>query len=249
MSKFITTIYLIAFTCGFISCAKESNDTAAANESGKGGSLAKFTIAGNYLYTVDENYLDAYDITNATAPVKTSSTFVGIFVETIYPYKNRLFIGSRAGMFIYSIDTPSVPSLMGAASHVRSCDPVVANDSIAFVTLKGGSACGPATSGLYIHDVKDLFNPVFKKLVEIENPEGLGIQDSTLYICNNAAGLKVYNITNPENPVEKRTINDGNYYKDVIPDGNLLICYVLAGILLYDISDPENPVRIKLITN
>ncbi len=241
-----------AFTVSLviISCAKEAQDVSAATtDTGKGGSLAKFTISGNFLYVVDDYYLHTYDITNPTSPVKTSVNQVGNFIETIYPYKNRLFIGSRNGMFIYSIDTPSVPSKMGTARHVRSCDPVVANDSIAFVTLKGNTPCGPAVSGLYVHNISNLFLPVLKKTIEISSPEGLGLQDTTLYICNNGFGLKIYNVSDPYNPVERRTINDGNYYRDVIPYGNLLICYVSAGIALYDIANPINPVFIKLITN
>ncbi len=231
------------------SCSKEgTTDSAASATSGVGGSLAKFTIVGNYLYAVDSYYLYAYDISNPVNPVKTSRTPINSGVETIYPFNNRLFIGTTTGMFIYSIDSASAPAKLGEARHVRSCDPVVANDSIAFVTLKGNARCGPAESGLYVNDIKNVLQPVLIKKLPIASPEGLGLNGSTLYICCNNDGLKVFNVANPASPVEIRTIT-GGYFKDVIPYGNLLICYVSTGISLYDISNPTNPVFIKLIAN
>ncbi len=231
------------------SCAKDGNTNAALSSgTGKGGSLSKFTISGDYLYAVDSHSLLTYNISNPSNPVKTNSTDLGFGVETIYPFNNRLFIGTTTGLFIYSIDTPSIPSKLGEARHARSCDPVVANDSIAYVTLKGSSNCGPAESGLYVHDIKNVFQPVLKKIVPISTPEGLGLQGNYLYICCNYGGLKVFNIINPLNPVEVRTVA-GEYFKDVIPYGSLLICYVSTGIALYDIANPSNPVLIKLIVN
>ena len=244
----INKIYFFLAACILFACTKESQN-AATTDIGKGGSLAKFTIAGNYLYVVDDYSLYTYDISNPVAPSNTHIAYIGNSIETIYPYKNRLFIGSANGMFIYSIDTPYAPVKMGSALHVRSCDPVVANDTVAYVTLKGGSRCGPATSGLYIHDITNLFQPLLKNTIEIGTPEGLGLVDTTLYVCNNSGGLKIYNISNPYDPIERKTINDGNNYKDVIPYGDLLICYISSGIILYDITNRNNPASIKSIAN
>ncbi len=232
-----------------LSCSKDgATNSALSSSTGVGGSLSKFTIVGNFLYAVDNHFLYTYNISNAANPVKTNSSELNFDIETIYPFNNRLFIGTRTGLYIYSIDTPSVPSKIAEARHARSCDPVVANDSIAFVTLKGNSNCGPAESGLYVHDIKNLFQPVLIKTVSLSNPEGLGLKGSTLYICCNNDGLKVFNVTQPSNPVEIRTLT-GAYFKDVIPYGNLLICYVSTGIMLYDITNPTNPAFLKLIAN
>ena len=245
----IKRIAFFALTGLIVSCTKDAQNETAATTTGKGGSLAKFTIAGNYLYSVDNSSLFTFDISNPLTPVKTSVEYIGNTIETIYPFKNRLFIGGANGMYIYSIDTPSLPTRMGTALHVRSCDPVVANDSVAFVTLKGNTLCGPAVSGLYINNVSNLFQPVLRKVIEIESPEGLAIHDTTLYVCNNDAGLKIYNITDPFNPVERKSIIDGSNYRDAIPYQNLLICFVSSGIVLYNITDPVNPVFIKQIAN
>ena len=123
------------------SCTKESGSGAdVTNSSGTGGSLAKFTIVGNNLYLVDDISLKVFNIANPASAVLRNTVNLRFGVETIYPYKDKLFIGAMDGMYIYSIADPDVPVLLGEARHTRSCDPVVANDSIAFVTLKIGRA-------------------------------------------------------------------------------------------------------------
>ena len=57
-------------------------------------------------------------------------------VETIFPFKDKLFIGSQNGMFVYNINNADNPSLVGQFSHVQSCDPVIADDDYAYVTLR-----------------------------------------------------------------------------------------------------------------
>ena len=139
-------------------------------------------------------------------------------------------------MFIYSITNPSNPVKLGSALHVRSCDPVVASGTTAYVTLKGGSACGPAEDGLYIYDVSNVMTPVQKSLFRISNPGGLGIKDSVVFVCRGNSGMTLVNVKNPALPRLMYTVNDGNYF-DVIPYGNLLICYVVTGLHIFDISN------------
>lgn len=241
------SFFLIAATFIIASCEKNDTTAAAASSTGKGGSLAKFTIIGNYIYAVSSHYLYTVDISNPSNPVKSGQTALNFDMETIYPYKNRLFIGSRTGLYIYSIDTPAAPRLIGEAKHGRSCDPVVANDSASYSTLKGNTYCGPATSGLYVYDVRNLNQPILKKTLTMSEPLGLGMADSALYVCYNE-GLKVYSIKNAYDPIEKKTF-PGSDFVDVIPYNNMLICWVNGGISLYDITERLNPAFIKKITD
>ena len=238
--------FLLAAVLVIVAC--EKNDMKANSSStGKGGSLAKFTIIGSYLYAVSSHFLFTVDVSNPSNPVKSGQAALNFDMETIYSYKNRLFIGSRTGLYIYSIDKPAEPRLIGEAKHGRSCDPVVANDSVSYSTLKGNSSCGTATSGLYVHDVKDLSQPVLKKTIPMDDPLGLGITDSALYVCY-TEGLKVYSIKNAYDPVEMKTI-PGADFADVIPYDNILICWTNGGISLYDITNRLNPAFIKKITD
>lgn len=239
-------LLFILMCCAVMSCSKDGLKNEAAG-TGKGGSLAKFTIVGNYLYILNGGNLAAYNIENPAAPKFQSSILVDWGIETLFPYNDKLFIGSQNGMFIYGLDEPATPARLGQVQHFRACDPVVANDSVAFVTLRG-NACGPATDGLYVYDIKDVTNPLLKKTVEIPSPSGLGLNDSILYVCQQNNGLSVYNVKEPFGPMLRKKIDDV-YFQDVIVYNNILVCYVLTGLQLYDISTPADPVLLTSLEN
>ena len=81
----------------------------------------------------------------------------------------------------------------------------------------------------------------------MNDPLGLGIADSALYVCY-SEGLKVYSIKNAYDPVEVKTI-PGAGFADLIPYDNILICWANGGISLYDITDRLNPAFIKKVTD
>ena len=231
-------------------CEKSTFDASSnsGNQNGIGGSLARFTLAGNYLYVVEETTLKTFDVSAPANPVLKNTLVIGNNIETIYPYKNNLFIGSQTGMFIYSINNPAEPKLSGTALHVRSCDPVVANDTAAFVTLRSGSFCGAPADGLYIYNITNLFSPQLVTTVTLATPFGIGLKDSVLFVCQGANGMSAVNIKNINAPVIAQTITGSNF-RDVIPYGDLLICYVTDGIALYDISNTSNIQFIKKVLN
>lgn len=230
------------------SCSKEGASSAdAASATGKGGSLARFTISGNYLYLADWSTLRVFDISDPSSPKEKPQVPVGFGVETIFPYKDKLFIGASNGMYVYSLADPAAPVKLGNVLHLRSCDPVVSNDTISYVTLQGNN-CGPAESGLYIYDIKNISTPSLLKLFPLSSPYGLGLVDSVVFVCRGNNGLSAVNIKNPSAPKIVYTKNDG-YYLDVIPYDNMLICYVNTGILIYDISDLRNISKIGEVNN
>ncbi len=138
--KFLFVLLVFTFLAG---CTKENASNGDNSASGKGGSLAKFTLSGNYLYVVDNSVLYTYDVSDSKNPVLQDQTYIDATSETIFPYKDKLFIGTTTGMFIYAIQQNGRPAYLGSASHVRSCDPVVSNDTVAYVTLSGNNRCGP----------------------------------------------------------------------------------------------------------
>jgi len=241
--SFMAVVVLLA-----TACTKDgASADATAGGTGTGGSLARFTIAANHLYLADYGTVEVYDLADPANPVKKTSVNVGFGVETIYPYEDKLFIGSNTGMFIYSISNPSNPVKLGEARHVRSCDPVVANSTTAYVTLRGGTACGPATDGLYIYDISNIMSPSQKSLFQLSNPGGLGLKDSVVFVCRGSDGLSLVNVKNAALPKMMYTIKEASY-NDVIPYDNLLICYVSTGILIYDISNMNQIQKVGTIT-
>lgn len=229
-------ILLLILSAGFFSCTKNS-DQATPSQSGVGGSLARFTISGNYLYTVEDKSLTTYDISDPEKPVQKNRQEVAFRVETIFPYGDNLFIGGQTGMYIYNIKNPASPKKAGRVEHLRSCDPVVANDSIAFVTLRGGTPCSNGTNALYVYDTRNPLNLKEIYMERMDHPEGLGLKDSTLFVCDRSR-IIVMNVKDPRQPQRIDSLsNHGEIYHDVIPYQNMLICMVKSGILLYDISD------------
>jgi hypothetical protein len=238
----------MAISLLFFSCAKESTNSSNNGQPGTGGSLARFTISGSHLYVVDNTTLKTFDITNPGSIVQSSSVVIGTGVETIFPYKDNLYIGSQTGMFVYLIANPANPAYLGEAIHVRSCDPVIANDTAAFVTLRSGSACGSVNDGLYVYDTRNLFAPRLINNVDIPTPYGLGMKDSALYVCAGVNGMSVLNVSDISSPRIIRSVA-GYDFRDVIPYRQMLICYVTDGVALYDINDLFAPTLIKKINN
>src|SRR6476660_3814253 len=204
-------IICIVFLINIVYSCEKSSDASSAPDTGKGGSLAKFTIIGSYIYAVSSHFLYTIDISDPATPTKVNESPLNYDMETIYPYKNTLFIGSKTGLYVYSLQDAAAPKLIGEAKHGRSCDPVVANDSASYSTLKGNSFCGPATSGLYVYDIKNLDQPELKKTILINEPIGLGMEDSGLYVCCANEGMKVFSIKNAYNPVEVKTISGTDF--------------------------------------
>lgn len=236
---FLFSIALVLYGCDKVAVS----DSAHYGGSGTGGSMARFTIVGNYLYTVDRTDLKVFDIGDPAAPVFKQTVPVGFEIETIYPFKDRLFIGSTSVVHIFSIADPARPQKLSEAISpqvLRRCDPVVAKDNVAYATLRANGPCGGTGSILAVYDITNIAAPVQRATFPLSEPYGLGYAGNVLYVCDKSRGLLVLDISQPFNPQFLTEKRDGDYI-DVIPFGNLLICWVANGMLLYDITDNKNP--------
>jgi hypothetical protein len=230
---------MTAFTCIFM-CGKESSvSTSVTPATGKAGSTARFAIKGNYLYTLEGSNVVSYDITNGSRPEMKNKVNVGADIETLYPYNDLLFIGSQTGMYAYSLADPARPERLSVVSHVRACDPVVAQGDYAYVTLRSGTRCG-GSNELNVYNVSNLFKPVLMKSIAMYAPNGLGVEGNALYVTN-ASGISLFNIAQPASPVLVQTIVD-SAAADVIPYNNTLIVQLKRGASFYDISNTLQPV-------
>jgi hypothetical protein len=239
--KQLFSFLLIVFLFG---CTKMQADSAAIGGlAGQGGSLARFTIVGNYLYTVDKEDLKVFEITNAAQPVYKRSVPVGFEIETIYPFGDKLFIGSTSVVHIFSIADPSNPQKLSIAlspTVIRRCDPVVAKDTVAFATLRTNGECGGTTSILAVYDIRDIAHPVQVTAYPVSEPYGLGYSGDVLYVCDKYNGLMVFDISQPYTPQLIGSVNDVQPV-DVIPYNDVLVVWTLTGMNLYDITDKLHP--------
>jgi hypothetical protein len=118
------------FFCGYLRSGCKGGSTV-----GMGGSMARFTIVGERLYTVGNHELKTFNISNAEALLLWRKTRSDLASKPFIRSKETV-IGSTSGMFIYAISNPDQPQKLSEFSHVRSCDPVIADDQNAYVTLR-----------------------------------------------------------------------------------------------------------------
>jgi hypothetical protein len=208
---------------------------------GIGGSMARFTLLDAYLYAIDDQKLNVFNIDNPVDPIKTGEVIVGTQIETIWPNGYNLFIGSQNGMHIYSVVTPGQPQFVSTYAHVTNCDPVVVDGNYAFVTLRSGTPCMGFTNQLDVVDITDLHNPFLLETYPMFNPHGLGVDGNLLFICDGEEGLKIYD-KNDLTAIEENiivtypTINAW----DVIPYGTNAMMIGDDGLYQYDYSDVTN---------
>ena len=214
----------------------QSSGSAAVAPYGVGGSMARFTIAKERLYTVGITDLNVFNIANSQNPVQTAHKDIGWNIETIYPFMDNLFIGSQAGMFIYNIMNADNPLQTGQFSHVQSCDPVIADSKYAYVTLRSGTACQGFNNQLEILQLNNIVNPSLLKVYPLKNPHGLSKDGNTLFICDCADGLKVFNAADVVNLKLVNQISGIETY-DVIAHNSIALVVASDGLYQYDYSN------------
>ncbi len=84
-------------------------------------------------------------------------------------------------MHIFNIDDRLKPLKLSTYQHIFSCDPVVADDKYAYVTLRSGNSCFRGVNRLDIIDISDLTNPKFATSMNMSNPYGLAL-DGIIYL-------------------------------------------------------------------
>lgn len=242
-------LYIACCFLLIVSCNKSSDSNLNAispGGSGQGGSLARFTISQNHLYVVDNRKLYTYSLANSQKPQLVNEKEIGMDVETIYPFKDKLFIGSQNAMYIYSLQDPSKPDYVGTASHVRACDPVVADNDVAYVTVRSGSSCGGTVNALVVYNIQNESYPYEVARRDMNNPWGLGIKNNRLYVCDGNSGLSIYDITNLENPQLVKTVSGESFY-DVIATDDLLVCMIDGGTALYEYGSNDELIQVAKI--
>jgi hypothetical protein len=238
----------------FMGCSSEATDSLGAPDgsSGVGGSFARLMIVENFMYLVDNEKIKTLDISDAANPTLINEQLVAEGVESIFRLGNRLFIGSTSGLFLYSFGADGIPKREGSFDYgnlgfpIYPCDPVVANDSVAYVTLNTTlevENCNRNTleqvKVLNIFDVSDIQNPLLLKTYDMLNPQGLGLDGQLLFVCDNEFGLKIYDISDPLDILLVKELA-GFTAHDVIPLGGLLLIVGPENVYQIDYTDLSN---------
>ncbi|HMQ47484.1 MAG TPA: hypothetical protein PKA00_03475 [Saprospiraceae bacterium] len=246
MSKY--SLFLITLLTFFaVACEESAADIALAtpgqsSSTGTGGSLARFTIKGDFLYTVDAQNLNVFNISSPDETIPVATVQAGFGVETIYPLENFLYLGTQNGMLIFQVGADGIPALIGNYNHITSCDPVVSDGHFAYVTLRV-SECQEAAFGaantLDVLDVSDPTQPNLLSSYPMDSPYGLGLDENILFVCEGERGFKVMEVSDPQNIVLLQQITSVNAIDVITLDGLLLVIGPDA-VVEYDYSDIHN---------
>ncbi|MEO5906569.1 MAG: hypothetical protein ABIQ11_07575, partial [Saprospiraceae bacterium] len=215
-----------------------------------GGSMARFTIDNEYLYTIDGSEIKVFDVTQ-TLPVLKNEVFVQWGIETLFPLAGSLFIGSNSGLIIYDITNPEAPVYLSTFAHATACDPVVVSGNTAYVTLRDGTECLGFVNQLDVIDVSNLSSPSLIQSYPMSNPHGLSVLDETLYLCEGASGLKIFDVADnlkiTNNLLDHVT---GFFAYDVIvlPPGDHVMVVGKDGLYQFDASNRSDVKQLSVIS-
>ena len=234
-----------------LASCEQSGDIAASDggNTGQGGSLARFTVVGDYLYTLEPSQLRWYEIAaNGDLESGGQIDLLGN-QETIFPLGNLLFLGASEGMSIFQIAENGEPIFQSEVSHIVACDPVVANANYAFVTLRTESCnlFGRDTENLLnIYDVNDITNPDIVASYNMTSPRGLGLAGDYLFVCEGPFGLRTLKVDNPTE-AEFIAFDQDIHANDVIVLSDVLLVIGPDNITQFDYSDPTDLVKLSEI--
>lgn len=212
---------------------------------GIAGSYARFGIADGFLYTVDNFSLRTWSLSDPSCPSSRETLQLGWNIETIFPWKDRLFVGSQTGVFIFNNTNPARPVLESVFSHATGCDPVVCDENNAYVTIHDGTTCNGTFNQLDVIDIKNLPTATLTKSYPMTRPMGLSVTNEHLFLCDN--GLKIFDKNNPSDLKQVSHLNDIITYDVIAFSDELLMVIGDSGFYQYDVSDPAQPRQISLL--
>lgn len=225
-----------------------SSPTTGAATFGKGGSMARFGLYDDFLYTVDQYSMYVFDVSTDNNPVKIVKQGLSWNIETMFLYDDHMFLGTTNGLIILDLETPSLPKQISSFAHITSCDPVVVQDGYAYITLRSGQVCRNTTvNRLDIVKLSaDYKTNSMLASYDLKQPYGLGIDNNTLFVCDD--GLKVFEATDKLKIMQHQIAHFSNIKAfDVIPLNKFLFTVGEDGFYLYDYTNLNDIKQISKI--
>ena len=224
-----------------------SDASAVPASNGQAGSMAKMVLLKDYLYAISERHsLGIVSVTNASSPHFENNISAGFDLETIYPFEDKLFLGSAEGMFMFDVSDPVQPFSIGTFSHGRACDPVVSDGKYAYITLHAGTECGGNANELDVVNIENLDQSQLVKTYPMTKPTGLCKDGSLLFVCD-ASVVKIYDAADPSDLKLLNKINSNEPY-DVIAHNNVALVVDADGLYQYDYSNVSNIRQLSFIS-
>ena len=208
------------------------------------GSMTRFLPVENYLYTLSFNEMILFELDSEYRPNRWGKLDTGTQAETLFSLNDLLFVGSVSGMLMYDITDAANPSYINSIDHFRSCDPVVADSTHAYVTLRGGTNCFTQNNELQVIDIQNPEELFVASKHIMFNPHGLAVISDHLIVCDGTAGIKVVDVSDKSTP-EVVNIYPIDFAYDVIVDYPNALVVGEETMHQYDISNLPEMVKIS----
>ena len=233
---------------GYLSSPNSFADKSPGSSSkGVNGSMSRFSVHKDYLYTVMSSMMSIIDLSGETPVKPVEDIAVDWNVETIFYYKDYMFLGTPTGMSIFSVEDPLRPERMSTTWHINGCDPVVVEDDIAYVTIHSGNTCGQNNNVLIVYDVSDVKSPKMLVSYAMTKPKGLGVDNGTLFVCDD--GLRVFDASEPQMIMARELAHySGMEGYDLIPYNKVLMMIADDGLYQYDYTDVKKISQLSKIS-
>ena len=209
----------------------------AGSSAGTVGTINRIATADDHVYIVSRDEL--YVLSNmGQLEFITKERISGNGTETVYHDDGHLFIGQANGMVIMDISTPVSPRQVKRYNHEESCDPVLPNGDIAYITLRSEGDCPGDIDVLDVVQM-GLDNPGARvnaiQQIQMDSPYGMTIANGLLYVGEGRNGLKVFDIEDPRSPQLLMTNRDVQAYDVMLhPTLDILLIAGPDGLQQYE---------------
>ena len=239
---------LLITTCIALLCFACSKDASSSLESnpGKSGSITRFAVYQDYMYVLNLNEVQTYDIKQKEHPVLVHRMATDYGLETITVYEGSIFLGSTTSLYILDISNPAAPVILSQSDRITDigfsgCDPVAVKGNYAYATIKViENVCGTISSesALVVYNIQNKSAPKVVGTYGLNMPNGLGYKDNYLFVCDEGSDqLLVFDITDPTQVVlTTYSVSITDPY-DLIVDGQKMIVSSKTDSHIFDISD------------
>ncbi len=193
------------------------------------GTINKIALDNSHVYVVGGEELYTFQ-ENGGSMSKVNEQEIGSDIETIYEEGDYLYVGTKSSMIVVNNSNPSSPTVSGRYTHEVSCDPVLPNGNIAYLTLRSVQAdgCNGFVNLLEVIDITNKNNPTKIGDVTMASPYGMTMLDNHLFVGEGNNGISILDVTNASNPVKLVTYTSIKAY-DVLKHPSLNDVILVTG--------------------
>ena len=253
--KYILSFFLLSFV--LVSCTKVT-EVDVNGDSAISGKYNTIKVVGDFIYAVTDSELITIDKTDNDNPKEIDRQELGDRIENLYEAENVLFIGSETDMYIFTLASNGIPEMQSETAHiefsdeVEVCDPVIAKNDIAYVTLSSVQPDNSVPCGgmieineLRTYNIADLTSPKQVNTVNLDSPQGLSIDGDILFVTNLNGNTNVYDV-NHNGGMNLVGVIPGGAHDVIATDGKVLIVSKTE-IKQYDYSNIDNIIHYATI--